>query len=107
MASLECLGSLESLSSGIVFVQNLAFWICRLFAAPQWLSETEKVGQEVVSHLSEDGLRVKLNALHYVVSVSYPHYYALMSPGSDFETGREAISLDDQGMVARCCKGIG
>ena len=55
-----------------------------------------------MSYFSEDGFRVKLNPLHYIISVSHPHYYAFRSFGSDFETGWKILSFDNQGMVA-CC----
>jgi hypothetical protein len=60
-----------------------------------------------MSHFGEDGFRMKLNALHYIVPVSYPHYYTLRSLSSDFKTGWKLFSFDNQGMVACSWKRIG
>ena len=50
---------------------------------------------------------MKLDSLDYIIPVSYSHYCPLGSPGSDFETGREPFSFDNQGMVPCCRKRIG
>jgi len=60
-----------------------------------------------MSYFGENGFGVKLNPLHYIISVSHPHYYPFRSFGSDFEAGWKVLSFDDQGMVACCWKGIG
>ena len=50
---------------------------------------------------------MKLNPLHDVIPVSHSHYCAFRSFGSDPETGWKTLRFDNQGMVARCRKGIG
>lgn len=63
--------------------------------SPHWLCKAKEVSQNIVSYFGEDGFRVKLNPLHYIVSVSHSHYYAFLCFRSDFETGRKAVSFDD------------
>jgi hypothetical protein len=48
-----------------------------------------------MSYFGEDGFGVKLNPLHYIISVSHPHYYPLGSFGSDFETRWKAFGFDN------------
>ena len=37
------------------------------------IPEAEKVAQDIVTHLGEDRLRMKLNPFHYEIPVAHPH----------------------------------
>ena len=95
------------LSFCILFLAFCPFRTWYPVLTPDWLGETEKVSQEVVSCFGEDRFRMKLDPLHYILPVPHPHYYAFGCPGSDFETGWKPISFDNQRMVTCCRKGIG
>lgn len=75
--------------------------------APDRLGRAKKIAQNIVSEFSEDGLGVKLNSLHDIIPVPHAHYYAFRRFSTGFETGWKAVTFDDQGMIARCRKGIG
>src|SRR5690606_20735943 len=78
-----------------------------------WRSSTvQEIGQQVVPLLGEYGFGMELNTLHRKLTVAHPHdlvHRAVLGlgPGGDFKAVREALPLDDEGVVAGRFKGIG
>jgi hypothetical protein len=60
----------------------------------------QKVFQQLVSVLGEDGFRMKLQAFDRESFVAHAHDLPIFSPCSDFKAFRKALALYDQRMIA-------
>jgi hypothetical protein len=74
---------------------------------PDWPREAKEVPQDIVTYLGKDGLGMKLDALHYILSVSHAHYRSFRSLRRHFQTGRKLLSFDDQRVVTCGLERIG
>ena len=68
------------------------------------MSEFEKVLQQFFPVFCEDRLRVKLYAFHLFGSMPQPHHEAVWRGSGNLQAVRDALSLDDQRMIAAGCK---
>jgi len=68
---------------------------------------SEKVIQNMMSNLGKNGLRMKLDSLYRMTSMSYSHYHPVGSSGAYFQARRKPLRFDNQGMVACGRKGTG
>src|SRR5260221_804888 len=57
--------------------------------------------------LGQDAFGMELNAVDGMLGVTNAHDFALIGFGRDLQERREAIALDDEGMVARRQKRVG
>ena len=68
--------------------------------------QRKKILEELFAGIGEDGFRVELDAFDFVAAVAKAHDDAVISLGGDGEFARQGFFLDDEGMVARCGKGV-
>jgi len=69
-------------------------------------SERQKILQELLAGIGEDGFGVELHAFDFVAAVTESHDDAVVGFGRDRELARERFALNDQRMVARGGEGI-
>jgi len=67
----------------------------------------EEIAQQGRSFGSQDRLGMKLDSLHIELPMLHAHDQAFVIGRRDFQTIRQGGAIDDQGMVASCCKGLG
>ena len=67
----------------------------------------EKIGEQIMTPIGENGLRVKLHALDGQALVPHAHDFPVVCPRGYFEAVGHAFALDHQRMISRCTEGVG
>ena len=70
-------------------------------------SERQKILQELLAGIGEDGFGMELHAFDFVAAVAEAHDDAVVGFGGDGKLARQRFFFDDQGMVTRGREGIG